>query len=48
MDNKKFKVFLIGGLILFTGLMFVVAILYFISTRISKKQISDMGYVPVN
>lgn len=36
------------ALIIFIVLMFIVAILYFLSTRISKKQISEMGYVPVN
>ena len=36
------------ALIIFTILMFIVAILYFISTRVSKKQIADMGYTPVN
>ena len=36
------------ALIIFTVLMFVVAILYFFSTRVSKKQIADMGYTPVN
>ena len=36
------------ALIIFTVLMFVVAILYFFSTRVSKKQIADMGYTPIN
>lgn len=36
------------ALIIFTILMFVVALLYFLSTRVSKKQISNMGYTPVN
>lgn len=36
------------ALIIFTILMFVVALLYFVSTRVSKKKIAKLGYVPAN
>jgi len=35
------------ALIIFAILMVVVAVLYFVSTRVSKKKIADMGYIPV-